>query len=176
MFGLKAALDEAAKYLSMKLVGNSTFTQLFRCAVVPISDQPLLMINNKPVTADDPAFEQEWINAHVDGNRNGSGKRVPRAYPIFRDWTCPDVEFEILDPRITEEIFLKHMAACGVFKGIGRFRPGNGGFNGRFEVIHNGKTVPTSGLTIREDTISDDEPAPAKRTKKAAKLETADVE
>lgn len=168
MFGLKAALDSAAKYLSMKLSGNATFAKLFRCAVIPISDQPLLLVDGKPVTVD--MIESETINAHADGNRNGSGKRVSRIYPQFRNWSCENVEFEIIDSRITKEIFLKHLAACGQFIGIGRFRPDCGGFNGRFEVFCDNKSVSTDQLTVREDLIADDEATtPVKRNKRAAK-------
>lgn len=44
------------------------------------------------------------------------------------------MEFLILDEIITEEVFREHLADAGSFIGIGRFRPRNNGFYGRFLV------------------------------------------
>jgi hypothetical protein len=39
-----------------------------------------------------------------------------------------------LDETITEEVFKLHLEESGKFIGIGRFRPQNNGFYGRFKV------------------------------------------
>jgi hypothetical protein len=41
----------------------------------------------------------------------------------------------ILDDTITKKVFEIHIKEAGKFKGVGRFRPSNNGFYGRFEVI-----------------------------------------
>jgi hypothetical protein len=38
----------------------------------------------------------------------------------------------VLDPIIVEDIFTEVVEAAGLFRGIGQFRPENGGSNGRF--------------------------------------------
>ena len=42
--------------------------------------------------------------------------------------------FFVLDETITEDVFLNHLTQAGQFIGIGRFRPRNNGFYGRFAV------------------------------------------
>jgi len=57
-------------------------------------------------------------------------------------WNCPDwpnqwggeVEFCILDDIIDKDVFQTHLEDAGQFIGIGRFRPRNNGFYGRFAV------------------------------------------
>jgi len=45
------------------------------------------------------------------------------------------VTFYILDEIITKEVFERTLTMAGQFIGIGRFRPQNNGFYGRFEVV-----------------------------------------
>jgi hypothetical protein len=61
------------------------------------------------------------------------GSQVPRKFPVIFDWTGK-AKFSILDETITKEIFLKYLIEAGQFVGIGRFRPQNQGFYGRFHV------------------------------------------
>lgn len=144
-FALKCMLDEAAAYIGEKVPGDGkrTFSSIFRCGVI-VAEDPVLLVNGKPVTEKD--LVPEWIPANADGKR-GSGKRVPRCYPIFHDWSITPV-FEALDPRITEEIFLKHLWAAGIYKGIGRYRAGNGGCHGRFDVLFEGKKFVPKSMKI----------------------------
>ena len=72
------------------------------------------------------------INAHSNGKR-GSGSRVNRRFPIFQDWSCKFTVY-ILDSTITREVFERYMTDAGRFNGMGRFRPSQGGTNGRFIV------------------------------------------
>ena len=44
------------------------------------------------------------------------------------------MRFYILDDTITEDVFKEHLEEAGKFIGIGRFRPRNNGFYGRFAV------------------------------------------
>jgi hypothetical protein len=70
------------------------------------------------------------IPSNPKGQRGGSG-RVPRRFPIFDKWAGV-AEFTILDPIVTEKVFEDHVKAAGLIVGISRFRPENGGSNGRF--------------------------------------------
>ena len=68
----------------------------------------------------------------ADGRR-GSGKRVTKHFPVIQKW-AGDVMFYVLDETITEDVFREHLEEAGRFIGIGRFRPRNNGFYGRFTV------------------------------------------
>ena len=122
----KNALTEAAQFMSEKIPGkrNATWTKHFTAGVL-VTDAPMLPVKKAEV-------EGEWVFVNADGKK-GSGTRVWRCYPIVRDWKV-DVTFFILDETITREAFERHLKAAGSFIGIGRFRPRNGGFNGRFTV------------------------------------------
>jgi hypothetical protein len=72
------------------------------------------------------------ISANADGIR-GSGKRVPRRFPIVNEWQAT-FDVYILDPIITQDVFTEMVEIAGMFIGIGRFRPEKGGTNGRFRI------------------------------------------
>ena len=76
---------------------------------------------------------KETIQANADGKR-GSGKRVPRRFPSWDTWTGT---FDILlvDETLTVEDLVAAVRWAGLVAGIGRFRPANGGHNGRFRVV-----------------------------------------
>jgi hypothetical protein len=74
----------------------------------------------------------EWLFVPSDGKR-GSGKRVDRCFPVVHEWKG-DVQFHILDDVITPDVFEQHLKDAGNFIGIGRFRPRNNGYYGRFKV------------------------------------------
>lgn len=122
----KNCLAEAAKFLARQIPGKgkSTYTKHFEAGVLAI--EPLVL----PVKKDD--VPGEWLFLPADGKR-GSGKRVDKCYPVIREWSG-DVPFHILDETITEDVFLEHLMEAGRFIGIGRFRPRNNGFYGRFSV------------------------------------------
>jgi hypothetical protein len=111
----KMAVDAAAKYLSIQIPGRgkATYTKHFASGVLVL----------KPVYIGVQKSELRYdrIHANADGVR-GSGKRVWRYFPRIEDWAA-DVEFNVYDE-----------AEAGKFIGIGRFRPQNGGFYGRFSV------------------------------------------
>lgn len=123
----KNCITEAAQFLSMKVPGkrNATYTKHF---VAGVSVNQNLALD---VLAADVEGERLFVPS--DGKR-GSGSRVWRRFPKIEQWEGV-VPFAIYDGTISEEAFLKHMKAAGVFIGIGRFRPRNNGFYGRFEVL-----------------------------------------
>lgn len=123
----KQCMDSAAKKLSMKIPGqkNKTFTKFFVCDVV--------CSNNVPLGVHKDKVQKITINAHANGVR-GSGTRVKRFFPIVTEWSC-SVPFTIMDDTVTKDIFEETFSVAARSIGIGRFRPENGGLNGRFNII-----------------------------------------
>jgi hypothetical protein len=122
----KNCLSEAAKFLSRQIPGKgkSTYTKHFEAGVLVMD--PLVL----PLKKADVPRETYFVPA--DGRR-GSGKRVSKHFPVVQQW-AGDVTFYILDETITEDVFTEHLREAGKFIGIGRFRPRNNGFYGRFTV------------------------------------------
>lgn len=125
--GLKQALDRAAKVLGEQIPGKgkATYSKFFTSGVLCVENVPI-----GHMKADVPSIT---INANSDGVR-GSGKRVKRTFPQVKDWSGV-AEFTIIDDTITREVFERTMITAGQIVGIGRFRPENGGLNGRFRVV-----------------------------------------
>jgi hypothetical protein len=123
----KNALSEAAKYIGMQIPGKgkSTYTKHIEAGVLVMETLPL-GVKKEDVLG-------EWFFVPSDGIR-GSGKRVSKCFPVIHKWEGV-VTFHILDETVTEEVFTKHLTEAGKFIGIGRFRPRNNGFYGRFEVV-----------------------------------------
>lgn len=122
----KNCVSEAAKYLSMQIPGKgkSTYTKHFEAGVQVVEPSVLA------IKADKVGFERLFLPS--DGQR-GSGKRVWKYYPVIPEWET-EVTFYIFDDTITKDVFVKHLIESGRFIGIGRFRPRNNGFYGRFTV------------------------------------------
>lgn len=128
---LKQCIDLAAQKLGEKVPGRrgATYKSFFTSGFICNGDMPIA--NGKALTPKDAA--QVKINANADGVR-GSGKRVKRRFPSFDKWSGV-AEFTIVDDIITQEIFEHHVKSGGMIVGIGRYRPANGGSNGRFRVV-----------------------------------------
>ena len=122
----KNCMSEVAKYTSEKIKGkgNATFTKHFVSGV--LCTEPLVLPEKKD------EVEGEWLFVPSDGVR-GSGSRVKKCFPIIREWEG-EVTFLILDEIITKDAFEKHLREAGQFIGVGRFRPRNNGYYGRFSV------------------------------------------
>lgn len=122
----KNCLSECAKYISLQIPGKgkATYTKHFEAGVLCMD--PLVLPYNKEDVAG------EWLHVPSDGRRGGS-KRVMKCFPIIPEWSG-EVLFHILDDIITEDIFKAHLKQAGQFIGIGRFRPRNNGYYGRFRV------------------------------------------
>jgi hypothetical protein len=123
----KNCLSEVAKFLAVQIPGKgkSTYTKHFEAGVLVLD--PLVL----PVKKDDVAGEWYFVPA---SGRRGDGKRVKKCFPVVTEWSG-EVTFHVLDDTITEEVFRHHIEEAGKFIGIGRFRPRNNGFYGRFEVV-----------------------------------------
>ena len=120
----KLCLAEAAKFLSIKIPGkrNATYTKHFESGLLCLEGVPL------GVKKDD--VPGEWLFVPSDGKRGG-GSRVDKCFPLIPSWSG-SVTFHILDATITKDVFEQHLKEAGNFIGIGRFRPRNNGFYGRF--------------------------------------------
>lgn len=122
----KNCLSEIAKYLSVQIPGKgkATYTKHFEAGVLTIKELVL------PIKKSD--VPGEWFFVPADGKRGG-GKRVEKCFPVIQEWQG-EVEFHILDETITLDVFKQHLEEAGKYIGIGRFRPRNNGFYGRFSV------------------------------------------
>jgi len=120
------SLKEAAKYLSLPVPGKgkSTFTKNFESGV--LVSEPLMLPDRKETV------RGEWVFVPSDGRRGG-GTRVEKCFPYILEWGG-NVSFYILDDIITADIFNKVLETSGQLIGIGRFRPRNLGYYGRFRV------------------------------------------
>ena len=123
----KNCLAEAAKFLGKQIPGKgkSTYTKHFEAGTL-VTEPVVLTVKKEEV-------EGEWLFVPSDGIR-GSGKRVDKCFPVIRHWEGK-VTFYIIDETITKEVFMDHLKDAGSLIGIGRFRPRNNGFYGRFEVV-----------------------------------------
>jgi hypothetical protein len=125
-FALQMTLLAAAQYLKRKIEGqgNATWTDKFRSGLSVMPPGGVLGVNPadvKPIA----------IFANSDGRRGG-GKRVTRYLPQIPAGWKAYFDVIVLDPIIVEDIFTEVVEAAGLFRGIGQFRPENGGSNGRF--------------------------------------------
>ena len=121
------AIKDAAKYLSIQIPskGKSTFTKHFEAGVM-VSDPLVLPIKKADV-------ESEWLFLPSGGGQQ-NGNRVEKCFPLIRAWKG-NVTFFILDGIITEDVFQRVVIQAGSLIGIGRFRPRNKGYYGRFRLV-----------------------------------------
>jgi hypothetical protein len=123
----KNAMSDVAKFLSLQIPGKgkATYTKHFEAGLMVMEALSLGLTKDQ--------VEGEWLFVPSDGKRGG-GSRVKRCFPVIRKWSGT-VKFYVLDDTITEEVFEHHLREAGNFIGLGRFRPRNNGFYGRFKVI-----------------------------------------
>lgn len=125
---IKNCLSDVAKYLSESVPGKgkATYTKHFTSGVL-VADPVVL-----PVLKDDLDSYAGPMSSTGEKGKSG-GRVVIRIFPIVNEWSG-DVAFHILDEVITPDIFRQVVEIAGRNIGIGRFRPQNGGFNGRWTV------------------------------------------
>lgn len=121
----KSAVAGVATYLGVQIPGKGlrTYAKHFRAGVL-VAEGPIL-----PVTRD--TVEGEWLFLSPRGRKGEGG--VWKCMPKIPEWKA-DVAFHVLDDTVTAEVFRYHLEQAGAFIGIGRYRPINGGFYGRFKV------------------------------------------
>jgi len=121
---LKNSISAAAKYLSIQIPGKgkATYTKHFESGMIA-NNNIKLGIKKEDVIG-------EWVFVPSDGKRGGT-TRVDKCFPRIDKWEGT-AEFTILDDTITKDVFEMHVKEAGRFIGIGRFRPRNNGYYGRF--------------------------------------------
>ena len=122
----KQGLDKAASMLGLQIPGKgkATYTKFFVSGVLCV--EPLVLPDKKS------DVRGERIHANADGKR-GSGKRVWRTFPVIDKWSG-NFAFTVIADEISKEVFEQALMQAGSFVGIGRFRPENGGYFGRWSV------------------------------------------
>lgn len=123
----KKCLSDGAQFLGEKIPGkkNATWTKHFKSGILVLENMIL------PVTKDNVGGE--WFHVPSDG-KPGGASRVLKCFPVIPQWEG-DITFSIIDDTITEDVFQRFLSEAGQFIGVGRFRPQNGGFYGRFAVV-----------------------------------------
>jgi len=122
----KKSIEEAAAFRGEKIKGkgNATWSKHFKAGIL-VSD-PLFVGANKDT------IEGETFLCDAQGRANGTS-RVLRTFPVVRQWSG-NLTVYVLDDTIDKATFEKTIKEAGMFIGVGRFRPRNGGFYGRFSV------------------------------------------
>lgn len=138
--GFKNCLSEAAKFLAISIPGRgkSTYTKHIESGLQVAKPIVLLGADGKPIKAADVKCERLFLPA--DGRR-GSGKRIWKYLPIVNPPWSGIVEIIVLDDtclqtsKMTGLTVLEDIiVGAGQFIGLGRFRPRNNGYYGRFSM------------------------------------------
>lgn len=119
----KNCTDEAAKRLAIPIKGRgkATYTKVFEAGSMVV--EPLIL----QIKCEDVPGERLFLP--IPGQM---GKRVWKWFPLITEWGG-DVTWHLLDDLITRDIFERVINAAGAMVGIGRFRPANRGYYGRFK-------------------------------------------
>lgn len=119
-------IKQAAQFLALPIKGEgkANYTKHFASGIM-VADALILPIKKDEV-------QGEWLFVPSDGKRGGA-KRVSRCFPLIPEWRG-QVKFYVLDNKITKEVFQKVLSEAGSLIGIGRFRPTNWGYYGRFKI------------------------------------------
>jgi hypothetical protein len=119
-------LQDAAKFLSLQIPGKGkqTYTKHFDAGIMVI-DPIMLGVKRDEVPG-------ESLFVPKDG-KPGGGSRVTKTFGFIESWEG-DAIIHVLDETITGDVLLRVLREAGNLIGIGRFRPRNRGYYGRFEV------------------------------------------
>ena len=120
----KKSICLAAQWLNMQIPGEgkATYTKHFKGGCIVMKNINL-------------GIKREDVD-HVKiytSPRKKDGKRWIH-FPIVESWEGV-LEINLLDEKITKDVFKKVVVYAGMAVGIGSWRPENGGENGRFEVV-----------------------------------------
>jgi hypothetical protein len=128
---LKLSLHAIAKYLGKKVPerARATYTKHFEAGTMPLTD---INLGVKPED-----FDIIALRCDSKGSKKKTSE-VTRYFPVIQKWGG-DIDFMIMDPIIKPDVFEEHVEQAGLFNGLGRWRPGNGGMNGRFSATFDWK-------------------------------------
>jgi hypothetical protein len=126
---LKNCLSEVAKFLSESVPskGKATYTKHFEAGT--------LVVDPIHIGVKLDSVQGERLFVPSDGKRGGSG-RVWKTFPVIPPGWSGEVKIVLIDPVLVNkpEKVREYLEQAGRFIGMGRFRPRNNGFYGRFEV------------------------------------------
>ncbi len=130
---VKITVEKAAQFLSEKTKGNQTYTKHFTAGTMVTEPMILLDNKSKPVMAAE--VESERLFVPSDGKRGGS-KRVWKRFPIIDAGWRIHCKIYILDQLLQDKIdkVEEYLRFGGKMIGLGRYRPINGGYYGRYIV------------------------------------------
>lgn len=123
----KKCLSASAKLTIRKVSGkgNKTFSSIVQAGIM--IDTPLVL----DMTRDDLISEKFHMSSQ--GDATGRGKRVWRRFPRIDTWGGV-LTFHIFQEDLSKDVFEEYLEEAGMMIGVGRFRPENGGVNGRFQI------------------------------------------
>jgi len=124
---IKNCLSEAAKFLGIQIKGKAkaTYTKHFEAGLMVI--EPISL----GIKAADVQSETLFVPA---SGKRGDGRRVDRVFPFIPSGWTGITTMHVIDETITEDVLREHLEEAGKLIGIGRFRPRNNGYYGRFQV------------------------------------------
>lgn len=123
----KFAIADAAKRLAIKIPGKrqQTYTKNMLSGI--LCAEPVML----GLKRDDLSYDD--VYCHANGVR-GPGPRVFRRFPITPKGWKATLEVAVLDDEIPKEVVERCVEEAGNLLGVGRFRPANGGYLGRWKV------------------------------------------
>lgn len=131
---IKNCLSESAKFMNISVPGRgkSTYTKHIEAGIAVMTPIQL------GIKLED--VQQETLFLPADGRR-GSGKRVWKTYPFVFPWKGI-VEVIVLDETVlhtsqrdkSKSVLQEIVEGSGQYIGIGRFRPRQNGYYGRFGI------------------------------------------
>lgn len=129
---LKRSIDEAAKRLAIRKKGQTLFTKYIEAGTACVEEVYLHDWDMRPITQE--RIKSQSLMCDAEGKKGSrGGKMVLRTFPLFPQWTAT-AELHVFDASIPNHVYERCVRSAGVFVGLGRFRPENGGYYGRFEV------------------------------------------
>lgn len=123
----KRALDGAAGFLGMKIPGRGS--SMFKKHLIA----GVMVLENMTLGIHKDEVQGETLLVSSNG-RKGGGSSVEKTFGRIPEGWRGEITFHVFDDTVTKEVFEKHITEAGKFIGIGRFRPENGGYYGRFAV------------------------------------------
>lgn len=127
---IKHCISDAAAYASEKIKGGyrTTYTKHFKSGIMVV--EPFTF--DPKVHLKDVTYQRLFVPA---GGKPGIGTRVYRTFPeIAAGWVASGTIY-VTDPIIPLAKVAKYLEVGGRMKGLGRFRPENRGYYGRFELL-----------------------------------------
>jgi hypothetical protein len=130
----KQSLDAAVKRTGKQIPGKgkATYTKHFLGGVMVFDPVFIEDERGQPYTRENITQWSGMMSSTGEKGKAG-GKVVLRHFPDAPTWNAT-VTFHVMDETVTKDVFTEMLEEAGKFIGLGRFRPQNGGFYGRFAV------------------------------------------